>query len=236
VLLASGVAVPISQLRAGDIVLATNVKTGKTSPEPVTAVMVKRDTDRYDLRIKTARRTTVIDTTRNHRFFDVTHDKWVRAGKLRSGVELRTAYGTAVTVAVGYTPRETTGWMWDISVPGGGDHDFYIDTTITTILVHNCPDSMSESGQNLDRNGFTRAGRAFQKHFFRGGFDSPSAAGFSGGTQAADVMNSLGQDTLDDILTNPQTATQEYGDVMDMKLPWGGARFINGIFDGFLTP
>jgi hypothetical protein len=35
---------------------------------------------------------------------------------------------------------------------------------------------------------------------------------------------------------NPQTATQQYGDIMDMKLPWGGARFENGIFDGFLTP
>jgi len=29
--------------------------------------------------------------------------------------------------------------MWDISVPGGGDHDFYIDTTVAAVLVHNCP-------------------------------------------------------------------------------------------------
>jgi hypothetical protein len=30
--------------------------------------------------------------------------------------------------------------MWDLSVPGGGDHDFYIDVVRTAVLVHNCPD------------------------------------------------------------------------------------------------
>jgi hypothetical protein len=35
--------------------------------------------------------------------------------------------------------------MWDISVPGGHDHDFYIDTTIATILVHNCPNPLTNS-------------------------------------------------------------------------------------------
>jgi hypothetical protein len=30
--------------------------------------------------------------------------------------------------------------MWDLSVPGGNDHDFYIDTTAAAILVHNCDD------------------------------------------------------------------------------------------------
>jgi len=29
--------------------------------------------------------------------------------------------------------------MWDLSVPGGNDHDFYIDTVVGSILVHNCP-------------------------------------------------------------------------------------------------
>lgn len=45
VLLASGAAVPISQLRVGDNVLATNTKAGKTRAEAVTAVLVHRDTD-----------------------------------------------------------------------------------------------------------------------------------------------------------------------------------------------
>jgi hypothetical protein len=27
--------------------------------------------------------------------------------------------------------------MWDLSVPGGGEHDFYIDTADTAVHVHN---------------------------------------------------------------------------------------------------
>ena len=46
VLLATGAAIPISQLKPGDKVLATNTKTGKTQAEPVTAVLVHHDTDR----------------------------------------------------------------------------------------------------------------------------------------------------------------------------------------------
>jgi hypothetical protein len=38
--------------------------------------------------------------------------------------------------------------MWDLTVPGGNDHDFYIDTTIATVLVHNCDDpSLDEQGE-----------------------------------------------------------------------------------------
>lgn len=49
VLLASGAAIPISQLKPDDEVLATNVKTGKTSAEPVRAMLVHHDTDRYKM-------------------------------------------------------------------------------------------------------------------------------------------------------------------------------------------
>jgi hypothetical protein len=31
--------------------------------------------------------------------------------------------------------------MWDLSVPGGNDHDFYVDTVAAPVLVHNCPAS-----------------------------------------------------------------------------------------------
>jgi hypothetical protein len=152
------------------------------------------------------------------------------------GEKLKTPDGQVAVADGGTVPAQREGWMWDLTVPGNNDHDFYVTVGTIAVLVHNCPDPLSESGRTPDRNGMKRAGRAFQKHYFRGGFTPPTAAGFLGDTQAANVMNALGQDTLDEILTNPQTATQEYGDVMDMKLPWGGARFVNGIFDGFLSP
>ena len=53
VLLASGAAVAISHLKPGEKVLATNTKTGKTSAETVTAVLVHHDTDLYDLTVRT---------------------------------------------------------------------------------------------------------------------------------------------------------------------------------------
>jgi len=139
VLLASGAAIPISALSPGDKVLATNTKTGKTSPEAVTAVMVKRDTDKYDLTIRSGHRTAVIDTTRSHLFLDLTRGGWVKAGALKRGDRLRTPSGSIAAVVSGRTPADSAGWMWDISVPGGNDHDFYIDTAAAPVLVHNCP-------------------------------------------------------------------------------------------------
>jgi hypothetical protein len=53
VLLASGTAIPISELKPGEKALATNTKTGKTSAEPVTAALLHHNTDRYDLHIRT---------------------------------------------------------------------------------------------------------------------------------------------------------------------------------------
>lgn len=79
--------------------------------------MVKRDTDHYDLRVQTAQGSAVIDTTRKHLFWDLTQDKWVRAGKLKHGDTLRASNGATVAVAGGDAPKQRTGWMWDISVP-----------------------------------------------------------------------------------------------------------------------
>ena len=47
-------------------------------------------------------------------------------------------------------PAVHDGWMWDLTVPGNGDHDFYVAAgTATDILVHNingpCEDSPGET-------------------------------------------------------------------------------------------
>jgi hypothetical protein len=47
-------------------------------------------------------------------------------------------------VVTGWVPRQRDGWMWDLTVPGGGDHDFYIDTTAADVLVHNCSDPVPD--------------------------------------------------------------------------------------------
>jgi hypothetical protein len=42
-----------------------------------------------------------------------------------------------VTVVGGWVPRQSSGWMWDLTVPGNNDHDFYVQAALTPILVHN---------------------------------------------------------------------------------------------------
>jgi Pretoxin HINT domain len=157
VLLASGAAIPISQLKPGDKVLATNTKTGKTSAEPVAAVLVHHDTDRYDLTVRTARGTAIIDTTSSHLFWSQTTRQWVKAAALDDGTYLRASDGAVVTVLGGGAPVSAAGWMWDLSIPGGGDHDFYVDTAIAAVLVHNCDISFGHGERHLIGTGLDQA-------------------------------------------------------------------------------
>jgi RHS repeat-associated protein len=150
VLLASGKAIPISQLKVGDKVLATNTKTGKTQPEAIYAVLVHHDTDLYNLRVRTGNRTAVIYTTANHLFWDPYQHQWMTSNKLSKGEHLKTPDGATVTVVGGTTPKQHDGWMWDLAVPGNNDHDFYVAAGTSGILVHNetCPSLPSQSGKD----------------------------------------------------------------------------------------
>jgi len=118
------------------MVLATNVKTGRTQAEPVTAVLVHHDTNRYDLRVKTMHGTAVIHTTTTHLFGDPASRKWVGAGALRHGAHLQASRGAAATVLGGHAPKTSSGWMWDLTV--AGDHDFYVVARSAPVLAHNC--------------------------------------------------------------------------------------------------
>jgi hypothetical protein len=61
---------------------------------------------------------------------------WDNANKLSKNEHLKTVNGT-VAVVVGGTPNQHDGWMWDLTVPGNNDHDFYVAVRDTQVLVHN---------------------------------------------------------------------------------------------------
>jgi hypothetical protein len=145
VLTAGGGLVAISKLRRGDKVKATNTRTGRTSAQTVAAVLVHHDTNLYDLRVKTGHGSAVIDTTRTHLFWDQDTSRWIKAAALKYGSHLRPPAGGTVTVTGGYTPRDTTGWMWDLTITT--DHDFYIQTAGSAILAHNCPTAGGSSAE-----------------------------------------------------------------------------------------
>jgi hypothetical protein len=135
VLLASGKTVPISQLKPGEKVLANNPKSGITKAETISVVMLHYDTNLYDLQLRSGTRTAVIETTTNHPFWDLTTRAWTDAARLRPGDHLRSPAGRYATVSRGWAPRQHTGWMWDLTIPG--DHDFYVVTSAAATLVHN---------------------------------------------------------------------------------------------------
>jgi RHS repeat-associated protein len=144
VLLANGKTSAISKLHTGQKVLATDTRTGKNQARPIAAVLVHHDTNLYDLRVKTAHGTAIIHTTRNHLFWDATARRWIKAAALRYGTHLRTPTSTTATTLGGHAPTNSTGWMWDLTIPR--NHDFYIQAATTTILVHNISCGVGGSG------------------------------------------------------------------------------------------
>jgi hypothetical protein len=52
---------------------------------------------------------------------------------------LMTASGATAYAEGSTVPADHDGWMWDLSVPGGNDHDFYVLAAADAALVHNCP-------------------------------------------------------------------------------------------------
>ena len=168
VLLADGNRIPIANLQPGDKVLATNTKTGKTSPEPITAVLVRHDTDLYDLTIKSRGRTEVIHTTSNHLFWDPSLDYgWIPAKHLKPGEKLKTPDGQSAVVVGGSVPAVHDGWMWDLTVPGNNDHDFYVAVAATAVLVHNCTEG-GKIANNIADHAAERAQAGDGTHYVSG--------------------------------------------------------------------
>jgi hypothetical protein len=138
------------------MVLAADTKTGKDQSEAVTAVLVHHDTDLYNLTVKTSTGTEVIHTTSSHLFWDPSLDKWVSANKLSKGEHLKTPNGTTAVADGGTTPTVRDGWMWDLTVPGNNDHDFYVSPAsgdvAASILVHNVGGVCPTNGSRISVN------------------------------------------------------------------------------------
>ncbi|MFJ5288172.1 RICIN domain-containing protein [Streptomyces sp. NPDC088348] len=136
VLLADGSHRAIDSLRVGDLVTATDLKTGDRRAEPVTATF-KHDTDRL-VDITFADGTGLTSTT-GHRVYAVGRG-WVLVSELRTGDRLRGPDGAARTVdgsqvRAGLAPQR----VFDLTV--GDLHTFYVRTEgdrPQDVLVHNC--------------------------------------------------------------------------------------------------
>jgi hypothetical protein len=133
--------------------------------------MMHHDTDLYNLTVKTSTGTEVIHTTSNHPLWDPYLKQWRPAAKLTKGEHLKSPGGSTATVVGGTTPKIHDGWMWDLTVPGNNDHDFYVviagsggvsgaDTESAAVLVHNeggcingSPKSVKTFGHTFNEHG-----------------------------------------------------------------------------------
>jgi hypothetical protein len=138
--LADGTTIPISQVRPGDYVKATDPATGKTTSQPVLAIIHGRKDEQFariTLRIgagKTARDTTVTVTV-GHLFYDLTRRAWIEATSLQPGDRLDSLNGTP-TVIIGLVRYDqSSASAYNLTV--GNDHDYYVVADDTPVLVHN---------------------------------------------------------------------------------------------------
>jgi hypothetical protein len=72
-------------------------------------------------------------------------------------MHLKTPDDQAAVVVGGSVPAAHDGWMWDLTVPGNNDHDFYVVVQAgdAAVLVHNdsCGDGGPEYSTRTERAG-----------------------------------------------------------------------------------
>jgi hypothetical protein len=130
VTMADGTRKPISQVRVGDRVLATDPQTGKTQDRPVAAIIVHGGTHRIvELTLADGSR---ISATDHHPFWDATTHRFTDAIDLHTGDQVLEPDGTVIAIS-GERVVSKTGTVYNLTVDG--IHTYYAGTT--PILVHN---------------------------------------------------------------------------------------------------
>ncbi|MFG2093960.1 polymorphic toxin-type HINT domain-containing protein [Streptomyces sp. NPDC048612] len=133
--LADGKKKNIEDVTTGDNVIATDPETGKTTTRPVAATITTKDDKHFtDLTIQTTTGDSSIIATDTHPFWSTTNKKWIHAGDLRPGTQLRTPQGTIATVtAVRHFHKQQQ--THDLTITG--THTYHALARHTPVLVHN---------------------------------------------------------------------------------------------------
>jgi hypothetical protein len=145
VLMADGGTRPIADVRVGDMVTATDPRTGQSASEPVTRVSRHYDTALADVDVRAGPEVATLHTTAGHPFWSASSRSWTSASALARGSRLAspTGAGPTVTRAWSYTGDQP---MYDLTV--ARLHTFWVVAGTTPVLVHNkekspCPQSVA---------------------------------------------------------------------------------------------
>jgi RHS repeat-associated protein len=130
VLMADGTTKPISEIKIGDQVLATDPENGERGARTVTALWIHNDT-LIDLKIDNGR----LSTTEDHPFWNATDRQWQPAKVLDSGDRLLSAEGATIPVDgfIANSARYDTAYNLTVD----DLHTYYVLAGTTSILVHN---------------------------------------------------------------------------------------------------
>lgn len=143
VLMADGSTKPIEDVEIGDVVLATDPVTGVTEPKVVTGTITgggkKILVDlTVDVDGSRGKKTATLTATVNHPFWNADERRWIQAGDLRPGADVRGPAGQAVDV-VGVRRHNRTQTVHNLTI--ADLHTYYVIAGDLALLVHNdrCP-------------------------------------------------------------------------------------------------
>lgn len=157
--MADGSQKPISQVKIGDRVLATDPQTGRTADEPVVALI--RHSGQHMMVKITLGDKSELTSTDGHQIWDATTNQFTAASDLHVGDMIKTDTGEHITIAWLATH---SGNLTAYNLQIGKIHTYYAGTT--PVLVHN-------SCSSLDDALATRHG---QQRLTQRGFDSVDIA------------------------------------------------------------
>lgn len=158
VLLADGSTKSIEDVEKGDKVVATDPDTGETkAKEVIETILTEDDKDFTELTVDVDGKQATIVATDTHPFWSLDRKKWIDAGDIRPGMELRTPTKAGVEVedVRHYKKRQRT---HDLTV--GGIHTYYVLAGETSLLVHNSTPCGPSVGPGADLMNLTGSERA----------------------------------------------------------------------------
>ncbi|MFI8962769.1 SpvB/TcaC N-terminal domain-containing protein [Streptomyces sp. NPDC053493] len=137
VLMADGTYKPISEVRLGDEVMATDPRSGEAGARPVTRLIVgEGEKNLVEITVKGPHGTAgTVVATDGHPFWAPAPGVWVTAKDLVPGTLLRTGSGSSaqVTAVRAWTEHRR---VHNLTVEG--IHTYYVAAGDTSVLVHNC--------------------------------------------------------------------------------------------------
>ncbi|MFI5837254.1 LamG-like jellyroll fold domain-containing protein [Micromonospora sp. NPDC051300] len=140
VLMAGGGTKPISEVRVGDRVVATDPTTGRTQVRVVTALIVGTGVKKLvqvtvDVDGKRGDRTAQLTATEGHHFWVASEGRWVEAKDIRPGYVFETGdHRPATAVRL----KESSEWQTVYNLTVDGLHTYYVVAGNSSVLVHNC--------------------------------------------------------------------------------------------------